>query len=114
VGDAKEGLVVSCADTIETYRTHVSILFKFLIKVEKILKDSLNSIPSHSPSLKIQIMDGKVCLMCKGKTLLVCCQHPAMFCLYISRKFSGPYFECSLKVKVMGSNADYLLKYVLL
>ena len=31
VGDAKEGLVVSCADTIETYRTHVSILFKFQI-----------------------------------------------------------------------------------
>ena len=38
------------------------------IKVEKISKSSLNSIPS--PSLKIQIMDGKVCLRCKGKTLL--------------------------------------------
>merc|ERR1711956_108383 len=25
VGDAKEGLVVSCADTIETYRTHASM-----------------------------------------------------------------------------------------
>ena len=70
MGDAKEGLVVSCADTIETYRTHVSILFKLQIKVEKILNGSLNSIPSHSPSLKIQIMGGKVCLMCKGKTLL--------------------------------------------
>ena len=39
-------------------------------KVEKILKGSLNLIPSPSPSLKIQIMGGKVCLRCKGKTLL--------------------------------------------
>ena len=37
-------------------------------KVEKILKGSLDSIPS--PSVKIQIMGGKVCLRCKGKTLL--------------------------------------------
>ena len=39
-------------------------------KVEKILKGSLDSIPSPSPSMKIQIMVGKVCLRCKGKTLL--------------------------------------------
>jgi len=39
-------------------------------KVEKILKGSLDSIPSPSSSLKIQIMGGKVCLMCKGKPLL--------------------------------------------
>ena len=39
-------------------------------KVEKILKDRLDSIPSPSPSVKIQIMGGKVCLRCKGKTLL--------------------------------------------
>ena len=38
-------------------------------KVRKILKDSLDLI--QSPSVKIQIMDGKICLMCKGKTLLV-------------------------------------------
>ena len=38
------------------------------IKVEKILKDSLVSIPS--PFVKIQIMGGKVCLRCKGKALL--------------------------------------------
>ena len=31
-------------------------------KVEKILKGSLDSIPSPSPSVKIQIMGGKVCL----------------------------------------------------
>ena len=36
--------------------------------MEKILKGSLDSIPS--PSVKIQIMGGKVCLRCKGKTLL--------------------------------------------
>jgi len=30
-------------------------------KVEKILKGSLDSIPSPSPSVKIQIMGGKVC-----------------------------------------------------
>jgi hypothetical protein len=38
--------------------------------VGKILKGSLDFIPSPSPSVKIQIMGGKVCLMCKGKTLL--------------------------------------------
>ena len=42
-----------------------------LVKVEKISKGSLDSIPSPSPSVKIQIMGGKVCHMCKGKTLLV-------------------------------------------
>ena len=39
-------------------------------KVEKILKGSLDSILSPSPSVKIQILGGKVCLRCKGKTLL--------------------------------------------
>ena len=38
------------------------------VKVEKILKGSLDLIPS--PSMKIQTMGMKVCLMCKGKTLL--------------------------------------------
>ena len=42
----------------------VSISFK----VEKVLKGSLDSI--SSPSVKVQIMGGKVCLRCKGKTLL--------------------------------------------
>jgi len=37
-------------------------------KVENILKGSLELIPS--PSVKIQIMGGKVCLGCKGKLLL--------------------------------------------
>ena len=44
--------------------------FVFSDKVEKILKGILNSIPSSSPSVKIQIMGGKICLRCKGKTLL--------------------------------------------
>ena len=39
-------------------------------KVEKILKDCLELIPSPPPSVKIQIMGRKVCLRCKGKTLL--------------------------------------------
>ena len=41
-----------------------------ILKVKNILKGSLDSIPSPSPSVKIQIMCGKVCLRCKGKTLL--------------------------------------------
>ena len=45
--------------------------FAFLVvKVENILKGSLDLIPSPLPSVKIQIMGGKVCLRCKGKTLL--------------------------------------------
>ena len=40
------------------------------VKVERFLKGSLDSIPSPSPSVKIQIMGGKVCSRCKGKTLL--------------------------------------------
>ena len=42
----------------------------YLIKVENILKGSLDLIPSPSHSVKIQIMEEKVCLKCKGKTLL--------------------------------------------
>ena len=41
-----------------------------LSKVKKTEEDSLDSIPSLSPSVKIQIMGGKVYLSCKGKTLL--------------------------------------------
>merc|ERR1712216_669571 len=46
-----------------------NILFAF-IKVEFFLKSSLDSIPSPSLSSQIQIMGGKVCLRCKGNTLL--------------------------------------------
>ena len=41
-----------------------------LNKVEKVLKANLDSIPSPSPSVKIQIMGGKVWLRCKDKPLL--------------------------------------------
>jgi len=41
-----------------------------IVKVENFLKGSLDSIPSHSPSVKIQTMGGKVCLKCKDKILL--------------------------------------------
>ena len=48
---------------------HQFLIFnKIRNKVEKILKGSLDSIPSPSPTVKIQIMGGKVCLRCKGKT----------------------------------------------
>ena len=43
---------------------------KSQLKVEKILRGSLDSIPSPSPSVKLQIKGGKVCSRCKGKTLL--------------------------------------------
>ena len=68
----------------DTKLTEASDLAKLWIdKVEKILKGSLDSIQSLSPSvkiqiigakvspsLKIQITGGKVCLRCKSKTLL--------------------------------------------
>ena len=38
------------------------------VKVEKVLKGSLDLIPS--PLVKSQIMGWKVCLRCKGETLL--------------------------------------------
>ena len=45
-------------------------LLVYQSKVENILKCILDSIPSPSPSEKIQIKGGKVCLRRKGKTLL--------------------------------------------
>ena len=59
-------------------------------KVGKILKGRLNLISSPSPSWKIQIMAGKVCLGFKGKTLLD-----------VVNKILRKKFEFSLKVKVM-------------
>ena len=45
-------------------------VINFNNKIEKILKGSLDSILSLSTLVKIQIMDGKICLRCKGETLL--------------------------------------------
>ena len=44
-------------------------VYVFHLKVEKNLKGSLDLIPSPSPSVKIQIMGGKVRLRRKGKSL---------------------------------------------
>ena len=54
---------------------YFEIVFTFLkniweSKVEKILKGSLDLIQSPSLSVKIQIIGGKACLRCNGKTLL--------------------------------------------
>ena len=58
-------------DKIQSQDTFLGVN-KFInsCKVEKILKGSMDSISSPSPSMKIQIMCGKVCLRRKGKTLL--------------------------------------------
>ena len=42
----------------------------YIGKAEKILKGSLDLIPSPSPSVKVQIMGGKVYFRYKGETLL--------------------------------------------
>ena len=55
---------------IINWSEEVRYSFNFYCKVEKILKGSVDLIPSPSPSVKIQIMGGKVCLRCKGKTLI--------------------------------------------
>ena len=49
---------------------HALNLQSSTVKVENILKGNLDLIQSPSPSVKIQIMGGKVCLRCRGKTLL--------------------------------------------
>ena len=51
------------------YKIPLNKVASIVHKVENILKGSLDSIPSPSPSVKIQIMGRKVCLRCKGKTL---------------------------------------------
>ena len=53
---------------LNNVQTSDKICFEFLLKVEKISKDSLDWIPSPSPSVKIQIISGKVYL--KKKSLL--------------------------------------------
>jgi hypothetical protein len=42
----------------------------FFLEIGKILKGSMDLIPSPSRSERIQAMGGKVCLRCKDKTLL--------------------------------------------
>ena len=63
-----DGYNYSHAGTVDIYiRTVSSYLFLCSGKVENILKGSLVLIPSPSPSVKIQITGGKVCLRSKAK-----------------------------------------------
>ena len=78
---------------LRSYNCRIFKIHQNSVKVEHILKGSLDSIPSPSSLMKIQIMNGKVWLRCKGKTLLGIAnnflyskfwwQNPVMFCLYI-------------------------------
>ena len=62
-------------------------------KVEEILKGSLDLIPSPSPSVKIQIMGGKVRLRCKGKALMgLVNKHFVFKSLLISPSNVLPYY----------------------
>ena len=63
--DSKSKLSDFGGENIKSETLH-KVTYQF--KVKKILKDGLDSIPS--PSVKIQIMGGKVGLRCKSKTLL--------------------------------------------
>ena len=49
---------------IKTLQVNIKIIF---VKVENISKGRLDSIPSSTPSVKIQILGGKVFLMYKAK-----------------------------------------------
>ena len=53
-----------------SFSVNYSIVIIIIFKVEKILKGSLDSTQSPSPSVKIQIMGRKICFRCKGKTFL--------------------------------------------
>ena len=57
-------------DTLNKKMFIYILFFNLFIKVEMILKGSLDSISSSSPSVKIQIMGGKVWLRRRSKTLL--------------------------------------------
>ena len=62
--------------------------------------------------MKIQIMGGKICMRCKGETLLgvvnKLLKTKILFCLYVSSKLSSPSFEFLLKGNVMGLNQVYV------
>ena len=51
-------------DLVTTIPHLVGVVLANKSNVEKILKGSLDSILSPSPSVKIQIMGGKICLRC--------------------------------------------------
>ena len=89
-------------------------------KVENILKDSLDSIPSPSKfSENSNYLEGKFAWGVKAKNcwalstnflyLKVCWQHPAMICLY-----TFPAHHSNFHWMWIGSNPGYLLKSLLL
>ena len=65
-------------------------------KVEKILKGRLDSIPSPSPSVKIQIMGEKVCLRCIGKNIAGRCQQTFENIIWIFTEGEGDGIESKL------------------
>ena len=85
-------------------------------KVENILKGSLASIPSTSPSVKIQIMGRKVCLRFLDKTLLgvvnklfVLPLHlkqtfPPIICIFTEGEGNG--IESRLPLKIFSTLKD--------
>ena len=89
-------------------------------KVEKILKGSLDSIPSPPPFVKIQIRGGKVWLRCKGKTLLgfinkllktkSLLTSPSNFLPLHIKQFFLSIIEFSLKVRTMRSKLSLSCK----
>ena len=73
--DSRSGYVKSSplsetAESPSERLAHSKLDFLLVCKVEKILKGSLDSIQSPSPSVKMQIMGVKDGLRCKSKTLL--------------------------------------------
>ena len=112
--------VIHVADTPhQDSNLHSNIILFFCLNyVETIYGDCLDMI--LPPSVKIQILWGKVCLRCKGKTLLSVVNNFFVFksllttpsnVLPLQLKQTFPsIIECSLKV--MGLNPGYLLKIV--
>ena len=81
--------------------TELALTFLANLFVLHSCKTKFNTVPYWALSTNFWIQKG-------------CWPHPAMFCLITSSKLSCQLFEFSLKVKVMGSNAGYLLKSFLL
>ena len=79
---------------------HLQLQWKFKLLAGKFTWENK---AKHCWMMSTNFLFSKVCWLC-----------PAMFCLYNSSKLSRPWFEFSLKVKVMGLNPGYILKYFLL
>ena len=62
IREFKEPYICVLYKNVISDQNNKSLLTLVSIKVEKILKGSLDSIPSPSPLVKIQIMGGKGCL----------------------------------------------------